>query len=157
MPSSRAAQATACPWFPALAATTPAARSSRDSVDSLFTAPRTLKDPVRCRFSAFSRTSRPTRREKVSERKIGVSPAIPRSRFRASWMSASVGAVRSVAKMEHLLHYLPHGRQRIQLAPLHLVEQAAQLRVVGDGLFEMRLCTAEGDRKPLAGEVLAPP
>jgi hypothetical protein len=31
-PTSRAAQATACPWLPALAATTPAARSSSPSV-----------------------------------------------------------------------------------------------------------------------------
>jgi hypothetical protein len=31
-PTSRAAQATACPWFPALAATTPAARSASLSV-----------------------------------------------------------------------------------------------------------------------------
>src|SRR5512133_4339744 len=141
-PSSRAAHATAWPWLPALAATTPAARSSGVSVDSLLTAPRTLNEPVRCRFSAFSSTLRPTRRENVSERKIGVSSAIPKSRCRASWMSASVGAVRSVAKVEHLLHYLPHRRQRIELAPLHLVEQAPELGIVGHGLLEMRLRAA---------------
>ena len=67
-PSSRAAHATAWPWLPALAATTPAARSSGVKVDNLLTAPRTLKEPVRWRFSAFSRTSRPQRRENVSER-----------------------------------------------------------------------------------------
>src|SRR5262249_18749092 len=157
MPSSRAAHATACPWFPALAATTPAARSPADSVDNLFTAPRTLKDPVRCRFSAFSRTSRPTRRENVSDKKIGVASAMPESRFRASLMSASVGAVGSVAKVEDLLHYLPHGRQRIELAPLHLVEQAAQLRIVCHSLLEMRLRTPRGDCEHLAREVPAPP
>ena len=32
-----------------------------------FDAPRILNDPVRCRFSAFSRTSRPVSRESVSE------------------------------------------------------------------------------------------
>ncbi len=67
IPSSRAAQATAWPWLPALAATTPAARSSSPSVESLLTAPRILKEPVRCRFSAFSVTDRPVRRENVSE------------------------------------------------------------------------------------------
>jgi len=47
IPSSRAAHATAWPWLPALAATTPAARSSDDSVLSLLTAPRILNAPVR--------------------------------------------------------------------------------------------------------------
>ncbi len=67
IPSSRAAQATAWPWLPALAATTPAARSSSPSVDSLLTAPRILNEPVRCRFSALSHTVRAQRRENVSE------------------------------------------------------------------------------------------
>ena len=67
MPSSRAAQATAWPWLPALAATTPAARSSGESVASVFMAPRILKEPVRCRFSALSSTSRPVSRESVAE------------------------------------------------------------------------------------------
>ncbi len=67
IPAWRAAQATAWPWLPALAATTPAARSSSDSVAILLTAPRTLNAPVRCRFSALSETSRPTSRENVSE------------------------------------------------------------------------------------------
>jgi hypothetical protein len=66
-PASRAAHATAWPWLPALAATTPARRSPSLSVASLFTAPRTLKEPVRWRFSAFSDTGRPTWRESVSE------------------------------------------------------------------------------------------
>ncbi len=52
-PASRAAQATACAWLPALAATTPAARWASPSVDSLLTAPRILNEPVRWRFSAF--------------------------------------------------------------------------------------------------------
>src|SRR5213078_3811905 len=88
---------------------------------------------------------------------MGVSSAMPESRCRASWTSAGVGAVRSVAKVEHLLHYLPHRRQRIQLAPLDLVEQAAQLRVVGDGPLQMRLGATRRDREHFAGEVLAPP
>ncbi len=59
MPSSRAAQATAWPWLPAQAATTPAARSAAVSVASRFMAPRILNEPVRCRFSAFSIVERP--------------------------------------------------------------------------------------------------
>ena len=66
IPASRAAQATACPWFPALAATTPAARSFSPSVAIVLYAPRILKEPVRWRFSAFRTTWRPASREKVS-------------------------------------------------------------------------------------------
>jgi hypothetical protein len=66
-PASRAAQATAWPWLPALAATTPAARSASVSVPIVLTAPRTLNEPVRWRFSALSSTRRPVRRENVSE------------------------------------------------------------------------------------------
>ena len=67
IPSSRAAHATAWPWFPALAAMTPAARSAGVSVASMFTAPRTLNEPVRCRFSALSSVTRPVSRHSVSE------------------------------------------------------------------------------------------
>src|SRR5690242_10165973 len=81
---------------------------------------------------------------------------MPESRSRASRTSVSVGAVRSVAKVEHLLHYLPHRRERIQLAALHFVQQAPKLRVVCDRLLQMRLCAPRRNRKHLAGEVLAP-
>src|SRR3954465_12249981 len=82
---------------------------------------------------------------------------MPSSRCRASWTSASVGAVRSVAKVEHLLHYLPHRRERVQLAALPLVEQPPQLGVVRHGPLEVRLRTAGRDREHLAGEILPPP
>src|SRR5512133_2990675 len=82
---------------------------------------------------------------------------MPESRCRASWTSASVGAVRSVAKVEHLLHYLPHRRQRIELAPLHLVEQAPELGIVGHGLLEMRLRAPRRDREDLGRQVLPAP
>ena len=72
MPSSRAAQATACPWLPALAAITPASRCAGESSDSLLTAPRILNEPVRCRFSAFSQNTRPARRDNVSDSSSGV-------------------------------------------------------------------------------------
>ena len=53
MPSSRAAYATPCAWFPAEAATTPRARSDSLSAASRWYAPRSLYEPVRCRFSHF--------------------------------------------------------------------------------------------------------
>src|ERR671923_2221304 len=75
-------------------------------------------------------------------------------RWRASWMSAALGA-RSVSfNFEHPNHDLSNGSQGIQLATLHLVEQAPQLRVVGHGLLEMDLRAARGDGEHLAGEVL---
>ena len=67
IPASRAAHATAWPWLPALAATTPARRSSGVSEWIVLTAPRILNAPVRCRFSAFSCTVRPASRDSVSE------------------------------------------------------------------------------------------
>src|SRR3954451_17780005 len=82
---------------------------------------------------------------------------MPKRRCRASWTSASVGAVRSVAKVKHLLHYLPHCRQRVQLAPLHLVQQASQLRVAGNGLLQMHLRAAGRHREDLTGQVLPAP
>src|SRR5437588_8256147 len=82
---------------------------------------------------------------------------MPNSRWRASSTSASVGAVRSVAKMEDLLHYLPHRRQWIELAALHLAEEALQLGIIGDGPLEMRLGAPRRNGEYLPGEVLAPP
>ena len=66
-PTSRAAHATAWPWLPALAATTPAARCSAVSVEIRLYAPRILNEPVRWRFSALRWISRPTSRESVSD------------------------------------------------------------------------------------------
>jgi hypothetical protein len=66
IPASLAAHATAWPWFPALAATTPACRSVSPSVAIVLNAPRILNDPVRCRFSALRKTWRPLSRENVS-------------------------------------------------------------------------------------------
>src|SRR3954453_12124356 len=102
------------------------------------TAPRILNEPVRWRFSAFSQTSRPASRENVSDPYTGVTRATPARRSRASSMSRTVGAV-FVANSEHLFHDLAHRGQRIQLAPLHLVEQPSQLGVVGDRVLEVRL------------------
>src|SRR6186713_1750276 len=58
-PRRRAAWATATPWFPPEAATTPAAGTSRRS--RFAKAPRTLKDPACCRSSSFRNRETPGR------------------------------------------------------------------------------------------------
>src|SRR3954451_4693128 len=154
MPSSRAAQATACPWFPALAAMTPAVRSASPSVDSLFTAPRILNDPVRWRFSAFSQTLVPVSRENVPEPYTGVTRARPARRSRAASMSASVGAV-VVANAKHLLQDLTNGRQGGELPFLHLVEQPAELVAPLHGILQMATRARRSDLEHLGREVAA--
>src|SRR3972149_1328010 len=54
--------ATASPWLPALAATTPRLRSTSERVRSLFAAPRSLKEPVIWRFSSLTKQRLPGRR-----------------------------------------------------------------------------------------------
>src|SRR5665213_3072037 len=134
IPSWRAAHATACPWLPALAAITPAARCASPSVASLLTAPRTLNEPVRCRFSAFSHTVRaPLRRASDSEPYTGVTRAWPARRSRAASMSAIDGLL---ANVEHLLKDLTYRGQGIEAARLDIVEQASQLRVVAHDMLQ---------------------
>src|SRR5438132_4950668 len=154
MPASRAAHATAWPWLPALAATTPARRSPLESVAILLTAPRTLNEPVRWRFSAFRQTSRPASFESVSEPYTGVTRAIPSSRARASSISLSVGAV-STANLEHLPHDLADRTQRVELPLLNLVEKPPQLRILGDRFLEMGFCPRRRNGEDLAGEIAA--
>src|SRR5437763_3010565 len=69
-------------------------------------------------------------------------------------MSASVGAV-LVAKLEDLLHYLAHGGERVQLAPLHRIEEPLQLRVALDGAHEVRLRASRCNREDLPGQMLS--
>ena len=66
-PSRPLANATPCAWLPALAATTPCARSASDSRAILVYAPRTLNDPVRWRFSHFRYTGPPACSESTRE------------------------------------------------------------------------------------------
>src|ERR1700716_2115433 len=121
-PTSRAAHATACPGLPALPATTPAPRSSSLNVEMRLYAPRTLNEPVRCRFSALRCTSRPASCERVSDRYTGVTRATPSSRSRARSISGNPGAISVAANVEDLLQYLSNCTQGIELAPPHLVE-----------------------------------
>src|SRR3954470_5423947 len=155
-PASRAAHATAWPGLPALAATTPAARSSGVSVAILLTAPRTLNAPVRWRFSALSHTSRPASRDSVSEPYTGVTRAIDARRRRASSMSVSVGAV-CVANSKDLVDDLADRGERVEFAALHLVEQPAQLGIVRDCILEVSLRARRRDGEDLGGEILAAP
>ena len=57
---------------PADAATRPRARRSLGSERTLFNAPRTLNEPVRCRFSSLRNTSVPELSLNVCEKTVGV-------------------------------------------------------------------------------------
>ena len=74
MPSRPAASATPCAWLPALAATTPRARSSADSREIRTYAPRTLYEPARCRFSHLSHVGPPSAALSGREGSSGVVP-----------------------------------------------------------------------------------
>ena len=109
MPRSLAASATACAWFPALAATTPV---EGGSVAITFIAPRNLKEPVRWRFSHFSSTGEPVRSPRSVLGTTGVSRTRPAMRSRAARMSSIVtaGAGASDAAMHTILPQ--RGRRR---------------------------------------------
>src|SRR5436305_3814234 len=157
-PSSRAAHATACPWLPALAATTPAARCSGSRLESLTYAPRTLNEPVRCRFSALRSTGRPASRDSVSDGKTGVTRATPSSRSRARSISGSPGAVVvAIVNPEDLLEYLAHRGQRVELPCLHLGEEPPQLVVVRHRLLEVPARPARRNGEDLAREIRSAP
>src|SRR4051795_10676609 len=155
-PAARAAHATAWPWLPALAATTPAARSDASRRASLLTAPRSLKEPVRWRFSAFRDTSRPAMRENVSDPNPGVTRTAAPTRSRAASTSASSG--RSIAALdpEHPLEHLLHRRQRIEAPLLDVGQQPHELRIPGDRPLEMRLRPRGGEREDLRAEPSPP-
>src|SRR6476659_3457881 len=90
MPICAAAAASACPWLPALAATTPLLHFSGPSAASLVATPRTLNDPVRCRFSALSTTVPPARSLNVRVESIGVRRATVSTAARAALTSLAV-------------------------------------------------------------------
>src|SRR3954469_6496368 len=98
-PRTRAANASACAWLPALPATTPSAACG-PSAASLLSAPRTLNEPVRCSASALTRTSPPARSLSVSDGRTGV--------WRATSRTASRAAATSSAETERVTR-LGHG------------------------------------------------
>jgi hypothetical protein len=71
-PSAPAASATARAWLPPLTAATPAARCSGVIVSSLWNAPRTLNEPVRCNSSSFTVTGAPSSADSPGLRTVGV-------------------------------------------------------------------------------------
>src|ERR671937_669268 len=89
MPSTAAAYASACAWFPAEIEITPRRFSSSESVASLFRTPRGLNEPVRWKSSALKATSTPARSERVREPSIGVRCSRPAIRPRAASTSSS--------------------------------------------------------------------
>src|SRR5581483_5785325 len=89
-PSSEAARATPWAWLPALAATTPAARSAGASRAMRWYAPRILNEPVRWRYSALRRIGRPASTERCSEPSTGVRRTTGARRRRAASMSSRV-------------------------------------------------------------------
>src|SRR5205085_6847944 len=76
---------------------------------------------------------------------------------RAASISASVGPVVSVAKVEHLVNDLSNRGERVELSALDLVQEPAQLGIVGNGALEMSLRTRRSDGEHLTGEMLATP
>src|SRR5439155_27150445 len=67
-------------------------------------------------------------------------------------MSASVGAV-LIAKVEDPAKDRTHGAQRVEFAPLHLLEQSCELGVVGDGRLEVPARARGGNGEHLRGDV----
>src|SRR3954467_12627033 len=119
MPSSPAASATPWPWLPALAATTPRARSAADSRDRRGGAPRPLYEPARCWFSHFSQVGAPSVRLSSGELSRGVVRTTPVSSSRAVSMSASVRRSSAPAVMP-LLVALAHVRALPRVGPFEL-------------------------------------
>ena len=82
--------ASAWAWLPAEAAITPFLHPSWPSASSFAATPRTLNDPVRCRFSAFNATVPPARSENVRVESIGVRRATVSTAARAALTSRAV-------------------------------------------------------------------
>src|SRR5438128_758357 len=94
IPRRWAWKATAWAWLPALAATTPRLRSSGASRENLLAAPRSLNEPVRCRFSSLKWIRAPQSSLNGSESGHGVTPTRPRMRSRAASTSCRVSMAR---------------------------------------------------------------
>src|SRR5438132_3445991 len=94
IPRRWALKATACAWLPALAATTPRLRSSAVSSANLLAAPRSLNEPVRCRFSSLKWICAAQSSLNGSERGHGVTATMPRMRSRAASTSCKVSMAR---------------------------------------------------------------
>ena len=88
VPTRPAASATPWAWLPALAATTPRARSAADSREIRTYAPRTLYEPARCTFSHLSQAGPPSAALSGRDGSSGVVRMTPASSSRAARTSA---------------------------------------------------------------------
>ena len=102
MPMRAAWQATAWAWLPADMATTPRARSSASRESSLFSAPRSLKAAVNCRFSNFTTTWAPRMSDSTRECELGVRVTASAMRLAAARTSSAV-TVTSLSSVTDLL------------------------------------------------------
>ena len=105
MPNVCAASATPRPWLPADAAMTrlrPPPPGSSASAASRAAAPRSLNEPVRCRFSSLSQTSAPVRRPSDGAGTSGVTRVSRRTRFG----DVAPGHLAPNLRIEHPLHVL---------------------------------------------------
>src|ERR1700722_1894075 len=101
MPSGAAEKATPWAWLPALATTTPLARSSSVSRASRVNPPRALKDPVRCRFSHFRYTGPPSFSDSTLDRSSGVREIVPCISSRAAATSSGPTGKVVMAAVSH--------------------------------------------------------
>src|SRR5438874_9564425 len=113
-PCARPAYAIAWAAFPALIVTTPARRASGESRDIALTAPRTLNEPVRWRFSSFRNASAPIRSPSEWLETRGVRRMWPAITGRARWASASPIVIEASPRLAFLA---PWARQDSNLGP----------------------------------------
>src|SRR5699024_6990483 len=146
MPSSRATYATARPWFPVEAASTPRRRCSSDSRRILFDAPRILNAPVGWWVSNFNQTSFPTFSDRASLNTTGVRiarsamrPAAARTWARvtslrgstsASYVSSAQLALNHRHARRWTLGGQPHHRVHVEML-LHSVGPQIEPRLAG--------------------------
>src|SRR5581483_371685 len=133
-PTSRAANATPCPWFPADAVTTPAARARGSSWRIAFRAPRILNAPVCCRFSSLRKTSRPARPEIARERSVGVCRTCGAMRCAASTTdrASSARSTSVIGASRRSRGSCPHPIERAAQAAHTLVDAVRRGRADGE-------------------------
>ena len=140
-PRALAAWASAQAWLPALPPVTPRAHPSPRAA-SLFSAPRILNEPVRCRFSALSATTPSRRWVSVSDGSTGVRLATSAIAPRARSMSSGV----TVARVGDVAIGRALGRQRDDGVDLDL--RAQRQRGHADRAAGRRLVAEEARRRP---------
>jgi hypothetical protein len=90
MPSRPEWQATPWAWLPADIAITPTRAWSGVRFFNLLSAPRSLNEPVYCRFSSFSRRLLPRRSDRRGAAIVGVNRICPAKVTAAARMSSKV-------------------------------------------------------------------